>query len=142
MVDDREGKTRTVGPITVSISSDDLLAFDVATNFHAEAGHKWERANVPLSYLPTLLGHPSVKPKFMDTLLKFCGQLGVGLVHTKQEITVHHPLKPDFPYSLILNYRRITVDIIQVAVEISDSGAGPVALMQSELMVAQAEDTP
>ena len=140
MSHDGEGPTRIVGPLTVRASSADLAAFDAATNFHVEAGHKGTRATVPLSYLPTLLGHPSVKPLVMEALRELGGHAHASHVHVKQEVTIHHPLEPDRPYSLILNCRRHGAKFIQIAGEISDPGAGPVAQMQSEFLVAQAGD--
>ena len=138
MTDREEARARILGPFTVTASSADLASFGTATNLHAEGDCSWDGAPVPLSYLPTLLGHPSVKPLVTEVLQELVGSADASLVHVHQDVLLHHPLEPDRPYGLIITCQCVGASIIEITSKLSDPDLGSVAQMLSKLMIAPA----
>lgn len=139
MGDKTEDRVRVLGPFGVSTASADLEAFSSATALNAGTPSAPRNAEVPLAFLPTWLGLPTIKPALMDALFDIAGGDDGSLVHMHQDVTVHVPLEADHAYSLILTCRQAEKpNTIVIDGQVQDADEQLVAVMETKLLVAKA----
>lgn len=122
-----------VGPIPICVSAANLAAFCDATGFGGSTLDP--EGAIPLSYIPTLLGHGSVKPSLIEAL-QALGHDGAeeGLLHLRQDVQMHHDLIADEVYTMWLSCRRDDAGRVVISGVLHDREARPVAQFEAEMM--------
>ncbi len=133
-------ETIEIGPIALEISSADVTAFCAATGIGRQ--NLDPAAGLPLSYLPTLLGHVLVKPVLIEALGALDYNAEAGLLHLRQDVRATHTLFPDRTYNLRAVCRRDGAERVVITAQLIDPDNGPAAVFESELMRASMVPTP
>ncbi|MFY0596619.1 MAG: hypothetical protein JXQ85_09330 [Cognatishimia sp.] len=88
-----------------------------------------------MSYIPTLLGHDTVKPDLIEAL-KALGHDGAeeGLLHLRQDVQMNQELMPDEAYTMWLSCRRNEAGLVVISGVVKDREARLAAKFEAEMM--------
>ncbi|UZD90335.1 hypothetical protein [Cognatishimia activa] len=130
---DKPNRNAKVGPIPICISVTKLADFCDATGFGNSTLDR--EGPIPLSYIPTLLGHDTVKPGLIEAL-QTLGHDGAeeGLLHLRQDVQMQQEMMPDEAYTIWLSCQRDEAGRVIISGVIKDREGRHAAQFETEMM--------